>query len=169
MLPPEMILKNLTMPALMRYKTSTGSILSSLAHTLLKGPSGLSHTDREMIAAYVSSLNECEYCFNSHASKVNDHLNDEGKTMTCIVENIAGSPVTEKMKSLLNIAKKVQQSGKLVTKDDIETARKNGASDEDIHDTVIISAAFCMYNRYIDGLSKNSSLINQLPEMRANS
>ncbi len=150
------------MPALMRYKTSTGSILSGLAHALLKGPSGLSHTDREMIAAYVSMLNDCGYCFHSHASKVNDHLHDEGKTMTCIVENISESPVTEKMKSLLNIANKVQQNGKLVTKDDLESARLNGASDEDIHDTVIISAAFCMYNRYIDGLSNNSSLMDQL-------
>jgi len=82
--------------------------------------------------------------------------------MTCIVENISESPVTEKMKSLLNIANKVQQNGKLVTKDDLESARLNGASDEDIHDTVIISAAFCMYNRYIDGLSNNSSLMDQL-------
>ena len=58
-----------------------------------------------------------------------------------------------KLKALLSIAGHVQQGGKRVTTDDIARARKEGATDTEIHDTVLIAAAFCMYNRYVDGLA----------------
>lgn len=62
------------------------------------------------------------------------------------------APVTPKLKALLAIAGKVQQGGKQVTAGDIAAARAEGATDMEIHDTVLIAAAFCMYNRYVDGL-----------------
>jgi len=58
----------------------------------------------------------------------------------------------------LQIAGKVQQSGKTVTPDDIDNARDHGATDKDIHDTVLIAAAFCMFNRYVDGLASNTPI-----------
>ena len=61
--------------------------------------------------------------------------------------------ISDKLKSLLAIAAKVQQGGKFVTTADIENARANDATDKDIHDTVLIAAAFCMFNRYVDGLA----------------
>ena len=56
------------------------------------------------------------------------------------------------MKALLSIAGSVQKSGKSVTEQQIDEARSKGATDREIHDTVLIAAAFCMYNRYVDGL-----------------
>jgi hypothetical protein len=53
----------------------------------------------------------------------------------------------------LTIASKVQRGGKHVTTDDVELARAAGATDEETHDTVLIAAAFCMYNRDVDGLA----------------
>jgi alkylhydroperoxidase family enzyme len=61
--------------------------------------------------------------------------------------------ISHKLKALLNIAAKVQQSGKFVTTQDVENAKANDATDKDIHDTVLIAAAFCMFNRYVDGLA----------------
>ena len=60
--------------------------------------------------------------------------------------------ISEKLKALLVIAAKVQKGGKHVTAADVEAARTQGATDLEIHDTVLIAAAFCMYNRYVDGL-----------------
>jgi hypothetical protein len=57
------------------------------------------------------------------------------------------------MKALLAVAGKEQKSGKQVTTEDIARAREQGASDKEIHDTVLIAAAFCMFNRYVDGLA----------------
>ena len=63
------------------------------------------------------------------------------------------APVSEKLKALLVIAGKVRQGGRRVTDDDVARARAEGADDKAIHDTVLIAAAFCMFNRYVDGLA----------------
>ena len=60
--------------------------------------------------------------------------------------------ISDKLKSLLNIAGKVQQGGKFVLSEDIENAKNYNATDKEIHDTVLIAATFCMFNRYVDGL-----------------
>jgi uncharacterized peroxidase-related enzyme len=137
---------------LLFYKGPTGKALSALAHTLLHGPSQLTSGERELIASYVSNLNKCEFCHDSHSASSSFHLNDGGKTAISIKTDLENSSVSEKMKALLRIAALVQKSGRDVTPQAVETARSKGASDEDIHDTVLIAAAFCMYNRYVDGL-----------------
>ena len=63
------------------------------------------------------------------------------------------APISHKLKALLSIAAKVHQGGKFVTTEDVEKAKANDATDKDIHDTVLIAAAFCMFNRYEDGLA----------------
>lgn len=150
---------------LLFYKGSTGKALSNLAHTLLHGPSGLTPGERELIASYVSKLNDCEFCHHSHSASANAHLGDKGKTVSCIIVDIEASPVSDKLKALLKIARKVQQSGKAVLEQDIEEARRRGASDEDIHDAVLIAAAFCMYNRYVDGLGTTPATLDEYHDM----
>jgi uncharacterized peroxidase-related enzyme len=140
---------------LLFYKGPTGKALSKLAHTLMHGPSQLTSGERELIASYVSDLNKCKFCHESHSASANFHLNDGGKTVNSVKTDLANALVSEKMKSLLKIAGQVQISGRNVTIEAIESARHEGASDEDIHDTVLIAAAFCMYNRYVDGLGTN--------------
>lgn len=140
---------------LLFYKGPTGKALSNLAETILRGPSGMTSGERELIASFVSKLNGCEFCHESHSAAANVHLGDEGQTVSCVVSDLEGAPISEKMKYLLKIAAKVQKSGREVTEKDIELARKHGASDQDIHDTVLVAAAFCMFNRYVDGLGTN--------------
>ncbi len=69
-----------------------------------------------------------------------------------VKRDFANAPISEKLKALLRIAEKAQKSGKQVTPENVDQARRLGASDQEIHDTVLIAAAFCMYNRYVDGL-----------------
>jgi uncharacterized peroxidase-related enzyme len=138
---------------LLFYKGPTGKALSQLAQTLLHGPSPLSPGERELIAGYVSNLNGCEFCYKSHSASANAHFNDNGDTVRHVETGIYNAPVSDKMKALLEIASRVQMGGKEVQPEHINTAREAGASDEEIHDTVLIAAAFCMYNRYVDGLS----------------
>jgi len=139
--------------SLLYYRPETGKHLSNLAHFLLKGANTLTSGERELIASHVSYLNNCEFCHLSHSAAANEHLSDEGKAVACVIDNIDTAPVSEKMKALLKIAGKVQQSGRAVLPADVDAAKKQGATDEEIHDTVLIAAAFCMYNRYVDGLN----------------
>ena len=150
---------------LLFYKGSTGKALSDLGQTLLHGPSGLSSGERELIASYVSRLNDCNFCHSAHSAAATAHLGDGGAAVQCVIENVDEAPVSEKMKALLRLAAKVQQSGKAVTPEDIEHARSAGASDEDIHDAVLVAAAFCMFNRYVDGLGTDVAEEEEYPGM----
>ena len=150
---------------LLFYKNSTGNALSNLANALLLETSPLTSGERELIASYVSYLNECEFCHLSHAAAANTHLKDNGKTVSCVIQDVETAEISDKMKSLLRIAGKVQKSGKNVTLNDVEEAKSAGANDEEIHDTVLIAAAFCMFNRYVDGLGTTPAKKEEYEEM----
>jgi uncharacterized peroxidase-related enzyme len=150
---------------LLFYKNNTGNALSNLANALLIEKSPLTSGERELIASYVSYLNECEFCHLSHTAAVNVHLGDGGQTVSCVIENIETANVSDKLKKLLKIAGLVQKSGKSVHENDIEEAKLSGASDEEIHDTVLIAAAFCMFNRYVDGLGTIPAKKEEYAEM----
>ena len=90
---------------------------------------------------------------NSHAAAARELYNEHSEVVDCVIDNKETDMLSDKMKALLNIAGKVQQSGKDVTQKDIDQAKNNGATDRDIHDTVLIAATFSMFNRYVDGLA----------------
>lgn len=139
--------------SLVAFRPETGKPLYELAEVLLRSESPLSTAERELIAAYVSSLNQCQFCTLSHAAAARELYENDRQTVDETLKNVNEAPIGHKLKALLQIAGKVQQSGKAVTAEDISEARKQGASDRDIHDTVLIAATFCMFNRYVDGLS----------------
>jgi len=137
---------------LMAFRPETAAPLSDLANVLLRDTEGMSPAERELIATRVSYLNDCFYCHQSHGAIACHYLDGDEDLVQQVRTEYQHAAISEKLKALLNIASKVQQSGKAVTAADIEQARNEGASDRDIHDTVLIAAAFCMYNRYVDGL-----------------
>ena len=110
----------------MAFRPDTAKPLNELAEVLLHAPNSLPQADRELIAPYTSSLR--------------------------VKADFKAAEISDKLKSLLVIAAKVQRGGKHVTAGDVDAARAEGATDVEIHDTVLIAAAFCMYNRYVDGL-----------------
>ena len=126
--------------------------LNGLAEVLLRGPSSLTSAEREMIAAYVSAGNECRFCCQSHAAAARVHYGTQHGLVDQVLDDATAAPVSSKMKALLAIADKVRRDGRLVEPGDVERARAEGADDRAIHDTVLIAAAFCMFNRYVDGL-----------------
>lgn len=139
--------------ALLTYRPETSKPLNELAEVLLRGPSALSPGERELIAAYVSSRNDCHYCCSIHGSIAAHQLEGGEDLVERTKENFEDAGIPDKLKALLAIAGKVQQGGKSVTPGDVDQARKHGATDLEIHDTVLIAAAFCMFNRYVDGLA----------------
>jgi len=138
---------------LLAFRPETGKPLSELAEALLVGDSPLSRGERETIAAYVSRRNECGFCMDSHAAAARHLLGDEHATVDAVLADPDTAPVSTKMRALLGIAAKVQRGGRNVTDYDVAAARAAGATDRDIHDTVLIAAAFSMFNRYVDGLA----------------
>lgn len=137
---------------LLAYRRETGRALEALADALLVAPNSLSRGERELIAAHVSGLNECTFCRNSHSAFAAAQLDGGMPLVEQVRTDPAGAPVSPKLRALLRIAGAVQNDGRSVTPELVDAARAEGATDTEVHDTVLIAAAFCMFNRYVDGL-----------------
>ena len=139
--------------SLVQFRPETGKSLYELAQVLLRGESPLSEAERELIAAYVSHRNHTMFCEMSHAAASRHLYGDDKGIVDEVMKDADNADISDKLKALLHIAGKVQILGKEVSPEDVEAAREEGASDREIHDTVLIAAAFSMYNRYVDGLA----------------
>ncbi|HZY38652.1 MAG TPA: peroxidase-related enzyme [Mucilaginibacter sp.] len=137
---------------LLEYRKDTGQPIRELTEILMRGPSSLTFAERELIATVVSNGNKCKFCSAAHAATV-DMLLGEHETSKQVKADISSAPVSEKMKALLTIADKVREDGKLVMPMHVAAARVAGATDLEIHDTVLIAGLFCLYNRYVDGMA----------------
>lgn len=138
---------------LMDFRPATAKPLNQLAEVLLRGDSSLSSGEREIIASSVSWWNNCHFCHTSHGAAAAAHLKSGLELIDEIKNNLPNTSISPKLRALLDIAHLVQQGGKKVSEADISIAKEQGATDLEIHDTVLIAAAFCMYNRYVDGLA----------------
>jgi uncharacterized peroxidase-related enzyme len=137
----------------MQFRPETARPMLELAETLLRDDNTLSRGERELIAAYVSRLNDCTFCHASHRAFAGAQLEGGVTLVDEVSDDLATAPVSEKLRALLGIAGKVAKGGLFVLPEDVEAARAEGATDTEIHDTVLIAAAFCMFNRYVDGLA----------------
>jgi uncharacterized peroxidase-related enzyme len=138
------------------FRPETAKPMRDLAHALLFEPgseASLSSRDRELIATYVSSLNACYFCQTSHGAAAAHHPGGSSELVKSVWADPQTADISAKLKALLVIAAHVQGDPKTVTTAHVQAAREQGATDIDIHDTVLIAAAFCMYNRYVDGLA----------------
>ena len=137
---------------LLAFRPETARAMNGLVETLLHAPHSLTAGERELIATYVSYLNDCYYCQTCHGFIAAACLDGDEDLVKRVKADFQHADISDKLKALLVIASKVQKGGKHVTSEDVENARSLGATDLEIHDTVLISAAFCMFNRYVDGL-----------------
>ena len=152
----------------MAYRPETAKPLNELAEILLRDDNNtLSRGNRELIGAYVSYLNDCFFCQNVHGAMAQHYMQCDMQFIDSIKHDFFTSTISDKMKSLLAIAAAVQKDGKYVTAALIEQAKEQQATDREIPDTVLIAAAFCMFNRYVDGLGTFAPQDRQLYVNRA--
>ncbi|MDT3404912.1 carboxymuconolactone decarboxylase family protein [Mucilaginibacter terrae] len=138
---------------LLDYNPETARPLLDLAEVLLRGPSTLTSAEREIIASSVSHWNGCHFCHTSHGAAAVAHLKADLNLIDDIKAGLQATKVSDKLRALLHIAHKTASGGKNVLEEDILAARETGATDLEIHDTILIAAAFCMFNRYVDGMA----------------
>ncbi|AXC11948.1 Alkylhydroperoxidase AhpD domain protein [Acidisarcina polymorpha] len=137
----------------MTFRPETAAPINDLVNILLRGESTLTPGERELIATHVSWRNDCFFCQTIHGAVAAAQLGHDEQLVQTVKTDWINADISPKMKALLNIAGKVQIGGKQVIEDDVAAARAEGATDLEIHDTVLIAAVFCMCNRYVDGLN----------------
>ena len=137
---------------LLTYRQDTALPIRQLTQILLRGESTLTEGERELIATVVSQGNECKFCTVAHTAAA-DVLLGEQQTSELVKNNAENAPVSEKTRYLLQIARSTQADARTVTAGLVTKAKQAGATDLEIHDTVLIAALFCLYNKYVDGLA----------------
>lgn len=137
----------------MAFRPSTSKPLNDLVEVLLREDNSLSRGERELIASHVSKLNGCRYCSTSHGAYAARQLDGGWDVVDAVWADLDAAPVSPKLRALLVVAGQVREGGLAVTPEAVAAARAEGATDVEIHDTVLIAAAFCMFNRYVDGLA----------------
>jgi uncharacterized peroxidase-related enzyme len=137
---------------LMTFRPETAAPINELVNVLLRGDSSLSRGERELIATHVSWRNDCHFCQTIHGAVAAAQLGDDEFLVQNVKTDWQSAEISDKLKALLHLAGKVQLGGKHVTEEDVAAAREEGATDLEIHDTVLIAAVFCIANRYVDGL-----------------
>ena len=140
----------------MAFRPETAQPLNDLAEVLLRSDNSLTRGERELIATYVSYLNDCFFCQNAHGGLAQHYLQCDTSFIDNVKKDVANSLISPKLKALMEIAASVQKGGKHVTSEQIDKAKFLGATDLEVHDTVLIAAAFCMFNRYVDGLGTSA-------------
>lgn len=137
----------------MAFRPETAKPLNDLVDVLLGGPHPLTPGERELIATFVSTQNDCRYCRTIHGAIAAHHLGGDEALVASVARDPQQAAISPKLKALLVIAGKTAEGGRHVTADDVARARAEGATDLEIHDTVLIAALFCLCNRYVDGLA----------------
>ena len=143
--------------SLLAFRPEIAPPLTALMQILMRSDEGLSKGERELIATFVSALNECSLCHNIHGEVAQCFLGNNPNVVQKVKEDYENALIPDKLKALLTIAKSVQKGGKYVTEKQVEKAKNEGATDLEIHDTVLIAALFCLFNRYVDGLGLESN------------
>lgn len=138
---------------LMLHRPDTAAPLNHLAGVLLAGDAVLSAGERELIASYVSHLNRTPFCAGTHGAVAAARIEGGQDTVAATFADPATAPVTPRLRALLRIAAEVQAHARPVSDEAVAAARAAGAHDTDIHDTVLIAAAFCLFNRYVSCLA----------------
>ena len=110
----------------MAFRPETAKPLNDLAEVLLRSDNSLSRGDRELIATYVSSLNDCFFCQNAHGGLAQHYLQCDMAFIDGVKQNANGSPISDKLKALLAIAASVQKGGKNVTSEQVAKAKSIG-------------------------------------------
>jgi uncharacterized peroxidase-related enzyme len=155
------------MAGLAQFRPETAGPLLDLTQTLLRGPNSLPPAERELIASYISLLNECTFTTLTHSAFAAAELEGGMPLVKQVHADLDGAPISAKLRALLRIAAATREGGRLVTGELVSAARAAGATDLEIHDAVLIAAMLSMFTRYVDGLATSAPEDPAIYEMLA--
>jgi uncharacterized peroxidase-related enzyme len=139
-----------TLPDLRDCSGGLLNLLQPYADRLMRGPSPLTPAERELIAAYVSAVNSCGYCFGSHSLVARGFGIDE-RVLAGLVDDVERAPIDARLKPILRYVRKLTQTPARMTQADADAIYDAGWNDEAFLHAVAVCAYFNNMNRLVDG------------------
>lgn len=142
---------------ILQLNKTAGRALIEFHTALMRADSPLTPAQHELIAAYVSGLNACQYCYGVHAETAKAFGLAEG-ALEAMLADLDAAPVESKMRPLLSYAKKLTQTPTSMTQADADTVFAAGWSERALHDAVLTTCLFNFMNRLLEGHGCKGSL-----------
>lgn len=124
--------------------------LRPYGHQLMRGPSPLTPGERELIAAYVSGVNSCRYCFGAH-SRVAQAFGIDDAALARMLDDLDAASVDDRLKPILRYARKLTETPSRMTEADAAAVYGAGWSDEALLHAIAVCAYFNNMNRLVEG------------------
>ena len=121
------------------------------AHELMRGPSRFSEGERECIAAYVSSLNGCDYCRSSHTG-VAERFGIAREVVDALLRNIETAGIPERMKPVIRYVTKLNDAPSEIEEADVRAILDTGWDETAVVHAALICSHFNLMNRWVEGL-----------------
>ena len=125
-----------------------GAQAKEFTHEAMRGPSAWSVADRELMAAYVSAVNDCAFCIRAHSATARQSYQD-GPKVAAVLADLESTPVEEPLRATLRMLGKLTQQGK-VDADDMREVLAAGVSPQQVEDALAVCVAFNTTNRLAD-------------------
>jgi uncharacterized peroxidase-related enzyme len=133
---------------LFAFRPEVTSHLASFTEGVMRSPAPISGAMRELIAAYTSWTNDCEFCWRSHAAVAAEMLGSE-ELVRSVLNDLESSPLLESEKALMRFARKMTKDLPEMKEADVGELRSLGWNDEAIYYVIMVVSLFNFYNRWI--------------------
>jgi uncharacterized peroxidase-related enzyme len=122
--------------------------MKAFTHEAMRGPSAWSVGDRELMAAFVSQMNECEFCIGAYIAVAARAYHDEAKVIA-VLSDLETAPIEEPLRATLRMLRKLTREH-TVNADDMAAVLAAGVSREQIEDALAVCFAFNTIDRLAD-------------------
>jgi uncharacterized peroxidase-related enzyme len=133
---------------LLAFRPKAADFLTRLSHEIMHEDAPIGVALRELIAAYTSSLNRCEFCMKAHAA-VAAHLYGDEALVWSAIRDLEASSLPDRDKVILRFVRKVTLESGSIDEGDIATLHAAGWDDTSIFYAIAACSLFNFYNRFI--------------------
>lgn len=142
---------NATVPDILRLSPAAGAALLEMHEAIMRSPSPLSPGQRELIAAYVSGLNRCQYCHGVHAETAKAYEDIPRAAVDRMLVDLETAGFDDKIKPILRLARKLTEAPAALTDADTRAVLDAGWDEKALHDAIMVVCCFNFMNRLLEG------------------
>jgi uncharacterized peroxidase-related enzyme len=140
-----------TVPDILKMSPEAGKALLEMHEAIMRGPSALTPGERELIAAYVSGINHCQYCHGVHAETAKAYDDIPREAVDRMFADLETAGFDDKIKPILRLARKLTEAPAQVTESDTQAVLDAGWDEKALHDAILVVCCFNFMNRLLEG------------------
>jgi uncharacterized peroxidase-related enzyme len=152
-----------TVPDILKMSPHAGKALLEMHEAIMRAPSALTPGERELISAYVSGLNKCQYCYGVHSQTAKAYEEIPKTAVDNMMDDLETAGFDDKIKPILRFARKLTETPSSITDADAQAVYAAGWDEKALHDAVMVVCCFNSMNRLLEahGVHGNEAMYRE--------